>query len=280
MRKYVFTHAYTYMYVNMYTYIYTHIHVCGAWRGYKIHWHTHVYLAYTCIQICVHVCVYTSYLDAVLVADSQLLHIHTNTFKYTILQPIWFGVSFLQSQNSIYYLVLDVSFATSVEKRSIRLRLENEIKWNSKCDRLYLDAALCAASARQYVRVYMYTFVYMFTICIRVQFYLDAALGAASDLPNVYTYVCTHIYMCIYNTQFYLDAALGAASDLLLLVLLLHLGRLATHLTGTCERTCWAKVCVRVCFTNYKRHRPIHESGYSVCVRTMCATTHKREICA
>jgi len=63
----------------------------------------------------------------------------SNSSRY--LHPIAFGVSFLHSRISIDNLVL--LFSTSHLPRSVaqtprRLRLEIEIKWHSKCNRLYL----------------------------------------------------------------------------------------------------------------------------------------------
>ena len=67
--------------------------------------------------------------------DAQFLQPRGN-----LLQSVAFGVSFLLSQISIDTLVLYVSrslLPRSVEKRAMRLRLEIEMKWHSKCNRLY-----------------------------------------------------------------------------------------------------------------------------------------------
>jgi len=63
-------------------------------------------------------------------------HTHTHT-HVTNIQPTEFEVSFLQSQNSIEYLVLYVVFVwqRSVDNRQIRFRLENEIEGHSKHNR-------------------------------------------------------------------------------------------------------------------------------------------------
>ena len=51
-------------------------------------------------------------------------------------QPVAFGVSFLQSQISIHDLFFKSLLPRSVEKRPMRLRLEIEIQWHSECNRL------------------------------------------------------------------------------------------------------------------------------------------------
>jgi len=55
-----------------------------------------------------------------------------------LVQPIAFGVSFLQSRISIDNLVLWFLLQRSVEKRPIRLRLEIKVKWHTICNRLYI----------------------------------------------------------------------------------------------------------------------------------------------
>jgi len=54
-----------------------------------------------------------------------------------IIQPIAFGVSFLQSRIWIDHLVSRSLLPRSVEKRPRRLRLKIEVKWHSKCNTLY-----------------------------------------------------------------------------------------------------------------------------------------------
>jgi len=53
------------------------------------------------------------------------------------IQPIAFGVSFLQFQTSIEYLIFYVSLPRSVKKRQIPLSLGNLVESHFKCNRLY-----------------------------------------------------------------------------------------------------------------------------------------------
>jgi len=99
-----------------------------------------------CVRVCVCVCVCVCNFDL-----SHHTHSNGCAHWYTNgVQPIAFGVLFLQSQISIDDLRLEVSFSSFprsllprsevlLKKRPIRLRHEIEIQWNSKCNRLYVD---------------------------------------------------------------------------------------------------------------------------------------------
>jgi len=129
---------------DVYVHLYEHHKKCICTSIYTSH-EMYVYTSnsmYVHLKTCMYIaqrCICTSHEMYVYTSCSLCIH-------DSYIQPTAFGVSFLQSQNSIYYLVLiafGVSLPRSVGNRPIRLRFENEIKRCPKCN------------SRSHVTIYM-----------------------------------------------------------------------------------------------------------------------------
>ena len=101
-------------------------------------------------------------------------------------QPIAFGVSFLQSSHSINYLVLYVSFATFRWKATTlnRLRWKDAIEWHSRraidCTNEVFDAVL-------FIRCFIASVIIQ---CLSSEWLIDVALITSQDIVSFIGLFC------------------------------------------------------------------------------------------
>jgi len=119
----------------------------------------------------------------------SLLHLACHSFNLQSPSMIWFSTSLLPR---------------SVEKRPRRLRLEIEMKWHSKCNRLYLLLHASILYIRWRVRVWVcvHVCVYSMWVCVHVCLYSTYLVGPASETIkldttlHIYTETCKSCHRC------------------------------------------------------------------------------------
>jgi len=131
------------MYVHTRMYIYAHTYI----RIYANLYNVNILLLDDVLKVCVYLYLHTH----------TCLYIHTHTFTYIYLDIeiclLHLGCHFFNLKSQSMFNSSRSLLPRSVENRPRRLRLEIEIEWHSKCNRLYMYVwqTLC--------RFYMYVYI-------------------------------------------------------------------------------------------------------------------------
>ena len=123
------------------------------------------------------------------------MHTHTHTRRYSLLH---FGCHCF---NIIFRSMIYFSrslLPSFIEKRPVRLRLEIEIKWHSKCNRLYLDFSHIPERTHTYTHIHTHahTCTHMH-IHTHIHAYLDFNHLTKRRLRQAFllhTHIHTHTY--------------------------------------------------------------------------------------